>query len=265
MKDKEAKKQFMNVSKDSNETEMLYAEQVRLLYKNAPTSMVATLVNSLILTFILWEVISHTVLISWLACNFLLTLPRYMLVYRYNRASIKPHEANLWGTWLIIGIACIGIVWGSAGIFLFAVESIAHQVFLAFVLAGMVAGALVTFSVLKRAFLAYSLPALIPIMVRFFAQGDDIRIAMGGMTLLFTILVILSVLRMHTTIVSSLKLQFENTSLITSLTAAKESATKLNEELKSEITERKQAEELSKVCEQCTCKSDRFFFCRTYW
>jgi signal transduction histidine kinase/CheY-like chemotaxis protein len=87
-------------------------------------------------------------------------------------------------------------------------------------------------------------------MVRFFAQGDDIRIAMGGMTLLFTILVILSVLRMHTTIVSSLKLQFENTSLITSLTAAKESATKLNEELKSEITERKQAEEEIKQSEE---------------
>lgn len=232
----------MNETQASNNTGMLYAEQVKLLYKNAPVAMVATLINSTILTIILWGSISHKVLISWLLCNCLLMLPRFMLVYRYNHASIKPYDAGRWGAWLIVGLASSGIVWGSASIFLFAAESIAHQIFLAFILAGMVAGGLVTFSVMRGAFLAFSLPALIPVMIRFFSLGDDIHIAMGGMTLLFTILVLVSAQQINTTILSSLKLQFENSSLIINLGSQKNHVEKLNTNLESEVMERKQIE-----------------------
>ncbi|MEA2039442.1 MAG: ATP-binding protein [Thermodesulfobacteriota bacterium] len=226
----------------TNMTEMLYAEQVKLLYKNASMAIVATAVNSSILTFILWNVISHRVLILWLFCNFLIALPRYILVRRYNHTSIIPAEANKWGAWLIIGLALSGMVWGSAAVFLFAPESIAHQVFLAFVLAGMVAGGLVTFSAIRGAFLTYSLPALIPIIVRFFAQGDDIHMAMGAMTLLFTILVFISVQRIHDTIISSLKLQFENSDLVIDLSKEKGRIEGLNAKLQSKISEQKQIE-----------------------
>ena len=223
-------------------TEMLYAEQVKLLYKNASIAIVATAVNSSILTLILWNVISHRVLILWFFCNFLIALPCYMLVRRYNHTSIIPAEANKWGAWLIIGLASGGMVWGSAAVLLFAQESISHQVFLAFVLAGMVAGGLVTFSAIRGAFLAYSVPALIPIIVRFFAQGDDIHMAMGGMTLLFTILVFISVQRIHDTTISSLKLQFENSDLVIDLSKEKNRIEELNEKLQSKISEQKQIE-----------------------
>ena len=38
---------------------------------------------------------------------------------------------------LLVGLGVAGTLWGSTAIFLFPLESVAHQVFIAFVLAGM--------------------------------------------------------------------------------------------------------------------------------
>ena len=232
-----------NKSQASDDRHRLYAEQVKLLYAQASVSMIATLANSTILTFILWKVISHTILLAWFSCNLLITLIRYLLVYRYRCTSSKSLEIHRWGSWFTVGLACGGIVWGLAGIFLFPVDSIAHQVFLAFVLGGMVAGAVGSYSVIMRVFLIYMLPISIPINVRFFAQGGDIHAAMGVMVLLFIIIMIGAARRMNASILSSLKLRFENTDLIDYLATEKKRVDKLNEKLQYEITERKRSEE----------------------
>jgi hypothetical protein len=77
---------------------------------------------------------------------------------------------------------------GATGILLFPQASTVHQVFVAFVLAGMVAGAVGMCSSVLVAFVAFSVPALVPLIVRFFLMGDDLHLAMGGMTFLFLIL-----------------------------------------------------------------------------
>jgi PAS domain S-box-containing protein len=218
-------------------------EQVRQLYHNAPPGMAATVVNSAILSYILWNAVSHRAIIIWLACLSLITLFRGVHLTRYRRAAITPASAGSWGSWFIFGLALSGIAWGAAGIFLFSVSSTAHNVFLAFVLGGMVAGAAGTYSIDLRAFLAYSLPALAPLCIRFFAMGDEIHVAMGGMTLLFAALIFSAAMRVHSTAVTSLRLRFENDSLVAYLASAKERAEALNEELLSEIAVRKKAEE----------------------
>ena len=130
-----------------------------------------------------------------------------------------------------------GICWGSAGIFLFPLNSIGHQVFIAFVLGGMVAGAVGVFSVTMRDYTAYSLPTLIPITMQFFLQGTDIHIAMGVMVLLFTLIMLATALRMNTTILSSLKLKLEKRDLIAYLTSEKERTGVVQSEVSAQATE----------------------------
>jgi PAS domain S-box-containing protein len=241
-----AKDQILHKSQTSDETQRLDTEQIKLLYANVPASMAATLVNSLILTFILWTNVSHTLLISWLACNFLITLFRYVLVYKYKRAAAESLKSGRWGTWLIVGIAAIGIVWGFGGVFLFPAKSIAHQIFLAFVFGGMIAGSVGSYSVKMEAFLAFSVPVSIPIIVQFLTEGSEIHIAMGGMMLLFVIIMLITAQKIHTSIITSLKLQFENYDLIDFLKIDKENTEKLNKKLETEISERKKTEEALK-------------------
>ncbi|MEA1927155.1 MAG: hypothetical protein U9N73_03045, partial [Candidatus Auribacterota bacterium] len=225
------------------EERKLYAEQVKLLGSNVPASSIATLVCSSALIFVLWKVISPAVLIPWLGCLFLVTFLRYLLALRYTRASKESRESARWGGRLIASIAAVGLAWGSAGIFLFAEGSLVHQFFLIFVLGGMIAGAVGSYSVIRWAFPAFALPASLPIIIHSIIQGGKIEITMGALELLFVIIMLVVSRRMHAAIVKSLRLQFENIGLISDLTAAKETAEKTSEELRTEIAERERTEE----------------------
>jgi PAS domain S-box-containing protein len=218
------------------EQDRLYAELVRQLYKHAPIGIAATLLNSAILVAVQWKVISHSVLLLWFATITITTLVRYSLIYRFQRVATAIREPGRFYAQLIFGLGLSGILWGSAGIFLFAAESIPHQAFLAFVLGGMVAGAAGTFSVVMTAFFAYSLPALAPIIVRFLFLGDEIHLAMGAMTLLFWLMMSVTARRVNAATLAMFELN-------ASLAEAKDRAETYNEELKLEIGERKKAEE----------------------
>jgi hypothetical protein len=106
----------------------------------------------------------------------------------------------------------------------------------------MVAGAVAAFSVVRTALLAFSVPVLTPLIIRFFSLGDEIHVAMGGMTLLFAVLIHVMAFRVNSAAVLSLKHRYENVSLVAYLAAANERAEELNAQLMAEITERKKAQ-----------------------
>jgi PAS domain S-box-containing protein len=214
----------------------LYAELVRQLHKHAPIGIAATLLNSLILVFVLRGVIAHTVLLTWLATITIATVLRYAQLRRFHRLATTSGEPRRLYVQMIFGMGLSGVLWGSAGVFLFAADSITHQVFLTFVLGGMVAGAAGTFSVVMVAFYAFSLPTLIPIVMMFLAIGDEIHLAMAAMVLLFWLMMLFTARRINAVTVALFKLN-------ASLAEAKDRAEKFNEELKIEIGERIKAEE----------------------
>lgn len=227
----------------SSEHQQLYAEQVKLLYRNAPVGLIATLINSVVLVFILRSVVPHRTLTAWLVCILLISIARFVQLTRFRRVPPESSDVGRWGIWFLTGLALSGIIWGSAGIFLFPVGSIVHQAFLAFVLGGMAIGAAGAFSVVMPAFIAYALPSLTPLIVRFLAAGDEIHLAMGGMSLLFVVLITGIALRINKVTLASLLLGFERNSLVVYLSSAKNDLEKLNRELSLEIGERRKAEE----------------------
>jgi len=98
------------------------------------------------------------------------------------------------------------------------------------------------FSALRSAFLTFSLPVLLPLIVRFLLVGDYLHIAMGGMTLLFAILTYATSLRIYNHIYTTLKLRFENRNLVKDLETARDRVENANVKLREEIDERKQTE-----------------------
>jgi PAS domain S-box-containing protein len=219
-----------------DERSQIRADQVRQLYDHAPLGMAATVVNAAVLVYVLRNRIPLPLLLSWLTFLFLITFLRAVQLYRYRTARPAVGEAARWGAWFIGGLVLSGAAWGAAGLFLLPAGSLAHQVFIAFVLGGMVAGAAGTFSVVRTAFLSFSIPALAPLIIRLFSFGDEIHVTMGGMVLLFAILVHVMAMNVHKVSLSSLRLRFENNSLVAFLAAAKERTDALNEELRSDIT-----------------------------
>jgi hypothetical protein len=143
-------------------TREIRAAQVRLLYEQALTALVASGVNAAILVAVFWGEVPNSFLIVWLFLVFVVGSGRYQLRRAYLRDQSASADSLRWGRHYIYGVAANGALWGMAGFFFFTERSYFHQTFLAFVLAGMVCGGISTLSSVRGAYLAFLIPALIP-------------------------------------------------------------------------------------------------------
>ena len=200
----------------------LFSQQIAQLYSLAPVGIIASLVTSPILMFVLWNVTHHQKLISWLVSMVVINIIWCILVYQYRRVAPPADETSRWGTWFIVGNAASGLVWGAAGFFLYPVASIPHETLLTLVLGGMVAGSTAVHASLFRAFLAYSLPTVLPLIVRLFQEGDELHFAMGMMAILFLMLMGITARRHHLMTVGSITLWLENARLIDEISQARD-------------------------------------------
>ena len=114
-----------------------------------------------------------------------------------------------------------------------------HQVFVAFTLAGMTAGAVGVYSPIMPVFLAFIIPALMPIIVRFVIIHDTLHLAMAAMTTLFAILTYRTAQHINSSTRELIALKENFADRLHARTVELKNA---NELLQQEIGERKQAE-----------------------
>ncbi len=214
-------------------TPNFYPEQVRRLFSFLPVGLTANAINSVIVVAVLWSVLPPGPLVVWLVSVLILTAARLVLIQRYSAAEGSRKSNSIWGRLLIVGNLLSGLLWGSLPIFLFPADSMPHQVFQAFVIGGMVAGAVSTFSNLRRAFAAFAVPAFVPVTVRFFTFSDRLHLAMAIMCSLFLVLMFISAFRNHKAYLSALELNLENQLLIRKLSEKSTKAEQMTEELRN--------------------------------
>ena len=212
-------------------TEKIYLDQIQKFVGHTIFGISATLINSVILSLILWEVAPKTAVVIWFILLLCISLVRYFLQKRYLKISRSFENAKKWENLFILTLFLSGIVWGSAAIFLFPPDSIAHQVFIVFVLGGMVAGSVGVFSVVISAFFAFSIPALLPAVIVLFNLNDDIHMTMAFMLLLFWAIMFLTAKSLNKTVVKALSLKHENLDLVSGLQAEIEERRKIEKEL----------------------------------
>ena len=212
---------------------------VAQIYARSPIGIIATLVNASILIFILWRQIPHGVLIAWFLAVFFVSSVRSALNLVFLKMPEGKRDYRRWSRLLVAGLLVSGVLWGATAVFLLPLHAVTHQVFIAFVLAGMVAGAVGVFSPLLHVFLAFSIPALVPITIRFFMLGDDIHIAMGAMIALFAMLTFSTARRISVSTRELIGLKETFSDQLAQRTAELE---RTNAQLRREIDERRQAE-----------------------
>ncbi len=214
------------------------AAQIRLLYRNATTGIVVTIVVASLLGYCQWNVVPHFTVFVWLLYMLLVCGGRFMLVRRYWRASPSDAEAGRWSVKFAVGAGMAAAGWGTAGIVLYPEVRSMNEIFLVFVLGGVMLGAASTLAARPEAFLSFHIPTgLLPAM-RLASEGDEEHLMMALLAGLFTVATVSTTWRFHRTIESSLQLGFENQHLVESLQTAKEQAEALNRDLESRVRER---------------------------
>jgi signal transduction histidine kinase/ActR/RegA family two-component response regulator len=214
------------------------AAQVRLLYGNANVGVGVTLVATLILGYLQWEVVAHPIVLSWCLYMFLVAAGRFTLAGRYWRSARSSLETRRWRAGFAVGAGLAGTGWGAAGILLYPEARPVNQLFLVFMLGGMMLGGASILAARPEAYLAFIVPAGLAPAARLMLQGDEVHLAMALMASLFTLATVITTRRIHLTIISSLNLRFENATLVENLQAATHRAEALNEQLEVRVQER---------------------------
>ncbi|MCW8918987.1 MAG: EAL domain-containing protein [Gammaproteobacteria bacterium] len=188
------------------EHDTVYGEQLKLVVAAIPLSLLAVVINGGLLAAIQWSVIGGGTVVGWYLALLLISGLRYFWFWRYQREAPEQRNPIYWGNLFFFGTILSGVSWGAAAYLLFPVESLPHQLFLAFVLAGMCAGALTTLAPINLYFQSFVLLSLLPLTARFLQHGGPLDLAMGGMVVLFMVMVSASAQRVHRTIIWSLQL-----------------------------------------------------------
>lgn len=237
--------------KNSGHAEEIRASQTRLLYQQLPAALIATAANSAILVLILWPEIPQRLTFGWFLSVLVLVSGRYGLLRAYRRTDPPSADWPRWAWLFLLGVGANGFLWGFAGYFLFAEHSYVHQIFLGFVLGGMVAGGMSTLSSYRHAFLVFLLPALLPYTVQVVRHGGDVHLAMGAMLLLFVTMMWMISERLYATVSESLQLRFDKLDLLDDLRSARDRQVAINRELSAQIAEKQRAQrDLQESCER---------------
>ncbi|HET9663591.1 MAG TPA: diguanylate cyclase [Burkholderiales bacterium] len=184
-----------------------YAEQVRHLYRLSPAGYLGTLVNASIVMYALWDVVDNAALTGWFIAVMAITGGRYLLYRAYGEAATAETQPRLWANLFFAGATAMGCMWGVLGTALFPHQSMPHQFLVIFVIGGMVMSAAGVLSTVKRIFYGFTLPAVLPLTMMLFAQGQTVHVVMGMLVVVYTVVILAFAAEMRSNVLASTRIQ----------------------------------------------------------
>lgn len=230
------------------------AASVQLLFRQLPVALAANAINSTLVALVLARVEPTGQILFWWMAMLVVVSARTVLWWSWKRRGPSPPEQlEPWERWMFFGALAAGTLWGISAFLLFPEQEF-YQIFLAFVIGGMAAGAAISLSYSLPTFFAFLLPSVLPLAARFLIAGTATHVAMGAMALLFTLALALFARNQHAVLTGALAVQIEKSLLADELAEllqnleqrVEERTNELrvaNEKLIAEIAERQRAEE----------------------
>lgn len=210
------------------------AELLRLLVKKTPLTLLASLAAGVILVFGTWgTVVSHGMLIAWLAALVLVSAGRLQLARTFWRAAPAVDAMPDWRNRLVWGAFLAGALWGTAGILLLGSGDLVYEAIAAFALGGMAAGSIGANASVRAVFLAFFLPCLLPLPPLLLAKGDHVHVAMGAMTIAYILVLLRMFEDFHHTLRQSLETSLVNQALSKNLGVAQERLTESEQQFRN--------------------------------
>jgi diguanylate cyclase (GGDEF)-like protein len=157
------------------------------------------------------------VLATWLLLM-LLTLALRLHGWRqFRRAPAEALAAPAWTRRFTIGAAATGLAWGLGAVLFYAPHSWVAQVYLPFVMAGMVGGSVTALTGHMPAYLAFSVCTLAPYAARLAFEGDLPHLVMATLVVLYLIGMGWLGRTVSGSLVASVRLAAENQDLVAAL------------------------------------------------
>jgi len=186
----------------------IQAEQTRQLFSAIMPSLVIGIFLAATLAYMQWDVIDHEVVIAWLSLLELIQLARIALVVAYRR-SPDDVTSHVWRARFRLGVLAAAVVWGSAAFLLYPEAQQQHQMFVIFMLSGLTASGVVSYSADLLSSMMFSLGVTSPLILRLLAGGDAMSTAMAVAGLLYLAFIIVSLRQINRNLIENIRMRFE--------------------------------------------------------
>ena len=224
---------------DFERVDTIRAELAGYLTRGATIPILAASVVAVVLAATVYHSTDALVLGIWLAAVICVNAVRLIASYRHEPSADAHWDAEKLAGRATLSVAVSGILWGFAGGYFFDTNEVLTQVLLAFVIGGLAAGSLAAYSAWLPAFYAFTAPALIPVTIRFYLEGDSAGLAMGAMLTVYGFALASLAHTVNRSLTRTANLEVDKNYLVQSLTEAKfeaESANRAKDEFLSRVS-----------------------------
>jgi PAS domain S-box-containing protein len=148
--------------RDRADPRLVLADRVEQLYSQMWLGILMTFAIGAIATFELWENRLKELVLFWWIIVLFITASSAGLVYAYRRTPDHATQPEQWLRWLGIAALANGANWGFAGAVFFPSHADEQQVFLAFLLAGMMSAGIPVYAASWPIFAVYAAGIVAP-------------------------------------------------------------------------------------------------------
>lgn len=202
---------------------------VELLYRNMRLGQILSIINAGFLTWVAWGKLEHHLIGGWLLLACVVAAARAFGALRYHQCSLasRQRDTEQWHRQAIVGAGISGLTWASGALLLMFAGDMSLQLFTAFVMAGMVSGAVPVLAADRLAFRIYAWPIVLAVAVG--ALGPDTtHAALTSMSLLFLLIASRSTDHFNAALYETMRLEREKSELVHHLELANRQAEQSN-------------------------------------
>jgi signal transduction histidine kinase/CheY-like chemotaxis protein len=210
---------------DKSQHPIVVERITQLVYRNSLSGQVICIVIALALALTFRPHVQSSVLVYWLGSTWLVALWRIHTAQQYReQTAANPANTPLWFDRFSVGVNVSGLVWGVGGFFLLLSANDVLRIFTAFVLSGVVSGAVPILGAHYKAFRNFALFILLPVIPAALYSNGPLDLVLAVMCALYLVVVIKGVKNYHEAIVESILLEVEQKKLTDDLLLARNAA-----------------------------------------
>jgi two-component system, sensor histidine kinase len=199
-------------------------EQIRSRISSYPLMLFANLFLAPLMVMMMWDKISHGLLLSWLVAIYCVHAVEFVF-WRLNRTKAKTIAQNFgWDRMFRRLTAMAAITWGSAGVLLFVPGDLAYQALLICVVMGLTAGAATTNPFHPPSMFIYLTGMILPLLGRLAWENDSTHWILFAMLSMFCAFILKSAFELIRTFEQSQRRRVENERLVGALLERKREA-----------------------------------------
>jgi PAS domain S-box-containing protein len=217
-------------------------EQVALIYRLTVPAMLASAVAAMVLWWELRDTYLGPRSTVWLAAVLVVTGARLVMVYFHGRSKGTPESAPFWSTTFLAGAFLYGLLWGCAGTLLFPVNDLRLQALIAAIIVGVAAGGLSSLGTIRRTFVSFFVPTVLPLALYLILLGSTEHLLMGALVMVFMALMLLNSARISRNATGNIMSRLIQARMAEQIRESQKRTEEANRLLRGEVEERKRAD-----------------------